>query len=154
MAGRTLHALVIPLCLAFAPLLGGCGGEEEPSAATVQREQLVRSAKRALKRYNPRTVPAGAYRGRGVRLRISERGRVDFSIRTRCRRRALRAFPERPPRLRRGGRFAYRERGRRYRLGVSGRVRARTARGALALRTLPARGRGCRALVSWRAVRR
>jgi hypothetical protein len=139
------------LVLVLVP--AGCGrGDRQRDSAAAQRERLVREAKAALRNYHARAVVPGRYRGRGVRLRVGARRRVGFSIRVTCAGRRLRAFSDRPPRLTRGGRFSYRERGRRYRLSVTGRVRSATAHGRVAVTARPARGRGCRARVAWRAA--
>jgi hypothetical protein len=148
---RALNVAAVLLLLAMSA--AGCGQDErhrDPAAA--QRERLVREAKAALSHYHARPVMPGRYRGRGVRLRVGAHRRVAFSIRVRCAGRRLRAFPDRPPRLTRGGRFSYRERRRRYRLRVTGRVRTATARGRVALVARPARGRGCRVRAAWRAA--
>ena len=146
-------AIALALCL----LAAGCG-QDERDASTVQREQLIESAKAALQAYNERTVTSGSYagrtsQGRRMRLRVSAAGRVTFSIRASCRGRALRAFPDRPPPLRQSGGFSYRERGRRYRMRMTGRVRPHAARGMLAVRARPAKARACRIRVGWGARR-
>jgi hypothetical protein len=85
-----------------------------------------------------------------VRLRVSGRSTVSFSIWLGCSGRRLRAFPDRPPALRPDGRFSYREHGRGYRLKVAGRVRPQAARGQVSLAT---RARaGCHIRTSWRAT--
>jgi hypothetical protein len=119
----------------------------------------VRSARAAISAYNPATTPYGVYSGRTVsggpvQVRVSARRRVHFSIRFSCPGRSLRAFPDHPPRLGRGGAFTYTEHARRYRLAVSGQVGVVSARGTLALRALPVRGRGCRTRITWRATLR
>lgn len=156
MADRPARGL-LAAALVFGLWLAGCGGERRPSAATVQRDQLLRSAKQALRRYNERTVTPGSYAGRTarggpVRLRVSSSRRVRFSIGVGCRG-GLRAFPNRPPRLGADGGLRYRERGRGYALLVSGRVGTQSARGSLGLRAQPARGSGCSTRVRWRAER-
>src|SRR3954471_10458030 len=105
----------------------GCADSDPRGSAAAQRRELVRSARSAIRAYNPATTPYGVYTGRTarggpVRVRVSARRRVRFSIRFDCPGRSLRAFPDHPPRLRRGGAFTYAERGGRYRLRVSGGV--------------------------------
>jgi hypothetical protein len=151
-------------CLAAATALvilgaGGCAAREPRGSAAAQRRELVRSARAAIRAYNPATTPYGVYTGRTarggrVRVRVSARRRVHFSIRFGCPRRSLRAFPDHAPRLRRGGAFSYTERAHRYELRVSGQVGVVTARGRLWLRARPARGRGCRTRTTWRAALR
>jgi hypothetical protein len=151
-------------CLAAASVLlilgaAGCAEREPQGSAAAQRRELARSARAAIRAYNPATTPYGVYAGRTgrggrVRVRVSARRRVRFSIRFSCAGRSLRAFPDHAPRLRRGGAFSYTERAHRYRLRVSGRVGVVSARGRLALRARPAHGRGCRTRTTWRAALR
>jgi hypothetical protein len=151
-------------CLAAASLVlilvsAGCAERDPRGSAAAQRRELVRSAKAATRAYNPATTPYGVYTGRAagggpVRLRVSARRRVGFSIRFSCPGRSLRAFPDHPPRLRQGGAFHYTERAHRYRLRVSGQVGVVSAQGRLVLRARPARGRRCRAHTTWRAALR
>jgi hypothetical protein len=165
MADRPLRAIVLVFAAALTlPACGGgarpnAGDADRPSAVDSRRQQFADAAAAALKRYDPRPTAAGLYAGRtsgGGRavVRVSPRRRVRFSIVASCRHHPLRAFPNRPPRLRRGGAFSYRERGRAYRLSVSGRVRGRSVRGTIALAGRPRRGPPCRARAGWRARRR
>jgi hypothetical protein len=165
MADRPARA--IALVFAAALTLPACGGgarpnagdADRPSAVDSRRQQFADAAATALKRYHPRPRVAGSYAGHTsgghrVVVRVSPRRRVRFSIVTSCRHHALRAFPDRAPRLGRGGTFSYRERGRAYRLRVSGRVRGRRAAGTIALAGRPRRGPPCQSRVAWRARRR
>jgi hypothetical protein len=146
MAARPVLGLVCALALWL--IAAGCGDADQHSdPAARQRQRLVRAAESALRRYNAQRVKPRAYRGPGVRLRLTGRHRVAFSIGLSCSRHRLRAFPDRPPRLGADGRFSYRERARRSRLAVAGRVRGTRARGRVSLAA-----RGCRVRRSWRAA--
>jgi hypothetical protein len=154
-AGGSIAAVIAILVL----MLAGCGDRDAESSAAAQRRQLTRAAMAAVRAYNPATTPYGVYTGRTARrrsvwLRVSARRRVRFSIRFTCPGRSLRAFPDRPPRLGRGGVFSYREHTGRYRLRVSGRVRLLSARGTLRLKAGARRGPGCRTATRWRATLR
>lgn len=150
---------VRPVCglaaLALVLIPAGCGQREPRDSAATQREQLIRTALAALRQYDPATVGPGTYSGqtaagRSVRLRVSGRRTVSFSIWLGCSGHRLRAFPDRPPALGPDGRFTYRERGRGYRLKVAGRVRPQAARGQVSLATRAPSG--CRIRTSWRAA--
>jgi hypothetical protein len=159
MAARPSRGCLAAATFVLTLVSAGCAERDPRGSAAAQRRELVRSAKAAIRAYNPATTPYGVYTGRTarggpVRVRVSARRRVRFSIRFSCPGRSLRAFPDHAPRLRQGGAFNYTERAHGYRLRVSGRVGVVSAQGRLALRALPARARGCRAHTTWRAALR
>jgi hypothetical protein len=154
MPSRRAHGLLATLLLAL--LSGGCGEHRAPDPATAQRQQLVRAAREALRGYNAPAARPGVYAGhtsagQRVRLRLSARRGVTFSIALACAGRRFRAFPNQAPRLRLDDRFSYRERGRSYRLEVAGIVGPGRASGRVSLVAHLTRGRPCRTRVSWRA---
>jgi hypothetical protein len=155
------RAIVVVLVTALPAASCGSGAHPNagdagrPSALSSQHKRLAAAATEALAHPGGTGVYAGRTDdGRRALLRISAERRVRFSIVAACRSHPLRAFPDRPPLLGRDGSFRYRERGRAYRLSVSGRVLGQTAGGSLALSGRPRNGPPCQVRAGWRATRR